>query len=89
MSMVDSHQARFERIVELIRRAMPVPPLESFIWLPHHRLRDELGYDSIGLMTLAFHIELEYEVDVGAHAEAYQRMQTVSDVVDFVSGLTS
>lgn len=51
------------------------------------RLRADLGFDSIGLMTLAFQIENAFDIDLSSHADKYRHITTVGDVVEFVNAV--
>lgn len=46
-------------------------------------LRDELGLDSNVLMSIAFRLEKEFEVDITAHADELAALRTVGDVARF------
>jgi acyl carrier protein len=52
--------------------------------LPSTHLRDDLGLDSVGLLSIAFIIETHTGIDAFAHAEAYIEAQRASDIIAIV-----
>jgi acyl carrier protein len=57
--------------------------------LPSTHLRDELGLDSVGLLSIAFIIETHTGIDAFTHAEAYIEAQSASDIIAIVKRLLS
>jgi acyl carrier protein len=70
------------RVIEIIMKASlgaaNAVPVES-----QRDLRDELGLDSNVLMSIAFRLEKEFDVDITAHADELAALRTVGDVARF------
>jgi acyl carrier protein len=50
-------------------------------------LQGELGIDSIGLMSLAFRIEEEFQIDLMQHTDRVAAVRTIGDVRGLVHDL--
>jgi acyl carrier protein len=71
------------RLEGLIREVMP----RRFRELPlndNANMHNELGIDSLGLMSLAFRVEEEFGIDVIVHAEEISTVFTVGELRRFV-----
>jgi acyl carrier protein len=62
-------------ICEVLPRRLQRTPLHESM-----SLRGDLGIDSLGLMSLAFRLEEEFEIDLMACAEEVANVQTIEDV---------
>jgi len=58
----------WDRLVAAIRATLP-RPLASQAIEPRHHLRDDLGLDSLGLMSLAALVEDELGLELAPHTE--------------------
>lgn len=68
------------RVVGHIARLLPALDREV---RPSSNLRDELGLDSVLLMTLAFRLEKDFGVDITRHAARLADIRTVAEVAEF------
>ena len=75
-----------QRVIKAIRGSIP-PPLASTIVRADHRLREDLGLDSLGLMTLAFRLEDEFALQLAEHTDALRGAVTVEQLIKLVSSL--
>ncbi len=75
-----------ERVLKAINASVPTP-LASTVVRADHRLRDDLGLDSLGLMTLAFRLEDEFQIQLADHTDALRSAETVEQIVELVSSL--
>ncbi|GEM_PF-4015478 len=75
-----------ERIVSALRLSVPRPFASKKIE-PQHQLRDDLGIDSLGLITLASLLEDEFGLSLASHTAALMRVVTVQELSDFVGEL--
>lgn len=62
-------------IREVLPRRLHKLPLQG-----HLTLSGDLAIDSIGLMSLAFRIEEEFQIDLMAHADQVANVRTIDDV---------
>lgn len=69
-----------ERIDALARELSPEEPVSVS---PEQRLRDDLGYTSLGLLDLAFTIEADFELDAISTDDAAE-IETLRDVEELV-----
>lgn len=75
-----------ERVTKVVLGSVP-PPMAATTVRTDHRLRDDLGLDSLGLMTLAFRLEDEFSLQLAEHTDALRRAVTVEDLVELVRSL--
>lgn len=68
MSTPTPTSSTWDRLVAAIRTSVP-RPLASREIAPEHHLRDDLGLDSLGLMTLAALLEDALDLDLSPHTE--------------------
>lgn len=66
-------------IAQLIREVLPRRMLQVQM-SDELSLREDLGIDSIGLMSLAFRLEEEFSIDLMEHTEEVTSVRTVGDV---------
>lgn len=71
------------RVIEIIKKTSSGVVAEPIT--ADQDLRDELGLDSNVLMSVAFRLEKEFDVDVAAHADELAELRTVGDVARFVA----
>lgn len=50
-------------------------------------LRQDLGFDSVGIMTLALLLEEEFGIDVAANVHRFAEIETVAGLITFIDGL--
>ena len=68
----------FERLMKLIKENMPDADVSKAT--PESRLKEDLGFDSIGLMMLSMAIEDEFNVTFNEVVT----FSTVKDVLDYL-----
>lgn len=86
---VDHHSTELEaRVLRAVAQCVPRAFATREIG-PAQRLKDDLGLDSLGLMSLAFRLEDELAVDLGPHSDALRALVSVDDLVRFVAALPS
>ena len=68
----------FERLLKLIKENMPDADVSNAT--PSSRLKEDLGFDSIGLMMLSMAIEDEFKVTFNEVVS----FSTVQDVLDYL-----
>jgi acyl carrier protein len=68
MSTDPTPSPTWNRLVTAIRQSVP-RPLATQAIAPEHRLRDDLGLDSLGLMTLAALLEDALDLELSPHTE--------------------
>jgi acyl carrier protein len=49
------------------------------------RLKDDLGLDSLGLMSLAFRLEDALSLELSSYTDALRALVTVDDLIRFVT----
>jgi pimeloyl-ACP methyl ester carboxylesterase/acyl carrier protein len=77
------------RVRALAVQASPEPSSSSAETAPSEvLLREGLGFDSLGKMTLALLIEGEFDLVIADNAERYEACMTLGDIVAFVESLT-
>jgi acyl carrier protein len=52
-----------------------------------HSLTLDLGITSIGLMSLAFRIEEELDIDLMPYSDEYSQLQTVQELQTMIAGI--
>ncbi|MCY1079441.1 acyl carrier protein [Archangium lansingense] len=67
----------------LLREVMP-RRLHKIALKDSMSLNGELGIDSIGLMSLAFRIEEEFQIDLMEHADKVATIRTMGDVRNLI-----
>jgi acyl carrier protein len=72
-----------EAIIQVIRSAVPRAAAESGIG-PGTNLRDELGIDSIGLMSIVFVLEEQTGFDAVSHIQDLIQAEYVADIIKIV-----
>ena len=70
-------------VINLVREVLPRRFLKASLE-KDMALREDLGIDSIGLMSLAFRLEEEFNLDLMASAEEFTKVQTIEDLQKFV-----
>jgi acyl carrier protein len=68
MSTEITTSTTWNRLVTAIRGSVP-RPLAARAIAPEHHLRDDLGLDSLGLMTLAALLEDALAIELSPHTE--------------------
>lgn len=68
MSTDPTPSPTWNRLVTAIRQSVP-RPLATQAIAPEHHLRDDLGLDSLGLMTLAALLEDALDLELSPHTE--------------------
>ena len=68
----------FDRLLQLIKDSMPGIDVSGV--KENTRLIEELGYDSLGLLTLVMNVEKEFSVKFN---RAYQ-INTIKDIYDYI-----
>lgn len=84
MSDHESDVAR--RVTKIVQRALPRKAGPKRLD-PALNLRKDLMLDSMGLMNIAFRVEEEFGIDVAAHEEALNAIETLGDVIEFVTAI--
>ena len=75
-----------EGVVNALRLSVPRPFASKKIE-PQHQLREDLGIDSLGLITLASLLEDEFGLSLASHTAALMRVVTVRELSDFIGQL--
>ncbi|HEY2517037.1 MAG TPA: acyl carrier protein [Polyangiaceae bacterium] len=84
---MDHHSTELEaRVMRAVAQCVPRAFASREIGRAQ-RLKDELGLDSLGLMSLAFRLEDELAVDLAPHTDALRALGSVDDLVRFVAAL--
>lgn len=80
MSIVDFEPVK---VCELIAKTLPKKSTKNGV-LPAMDLRNDLGVDSIGLMTIVFTLEEDLGVDLFSCSDRFVSATTVDHVIDIV-----
>lgn len=75
-------QSVMERLASLITQS--APPHGGAELTPSTHLVEDLGFDSIGLLTLALLMEEAFGLEVASHADEYRAIERVGDIVRFI-----
>ena len=77
-----------EELTELIVQIISVPVGKDEIGIDT-RLMDDLAMESINLASLMFLCEDHFEIDVQSNTEVIPDLESVGDIVNFISELKS
>jgi acyl carrier protein len=81
------NQSLMGQVVSLIHQS--APPFGDVALGPDTHLVDDLGFDSMGLLTLALLLEETFALDIAAYAEDYRAIESVGDIVRFIEAYAS
>lgn len=70
-------------IINLIEEVLPYN-MKNAKMESSHSLMLDLGITSIGLMSLAFRIEEELDVDLLEHSDEYAELETIEELQTFI-----
>lgn len=76
-----------DQVLKAIKRALPRTSARATL-TPQARLRDELGLDSLGVVSLVFELEEALGIAVPRDAFDLARLTTVADVIALARGIT-
>lgn len=77
-----------EKLITALRLSMP-PPLAGKPIAAEDHLKDDLGIDSLGLITLAFLLEDGFGVTMAGHIDALGQARTVKELSTLLQSLLS
>lgn len=75
-------QSIMGRLTSLITQS--APPHADTELTPSTHLVNDLGFDSIGLLTLALLMEEAFGLEIASHADEYRAIERVGDIVHFI-----
>jgi acyl carrier protein len=75
-------------VMNLIGEVLPYNVQSSKIETSHSLMLD-LGITSIGLMSLAFRLEEELDIDLMEHSDEYAELQTIEELQTFLHQILS
>ena len=78
---MSDYQTRNDRIVELVREILELEASEAIE--PHHRIREDLGMDSLGSLELLSRLSEELKLDM--NMEDAMDIATIEDACVFVN----
>ena len=75
-------------VMNLIGEVLPYNVQSSKIETSHSLMLD-LGITSIGLMSLAFRLEEELDIDLMEHSDEYAELETIEELQTFLHQILS